>query len=228
MLKFIPIIFVFTLLCSCNNSSSSKTTTSQVVETTKIQSNQNTENNISKTTSYKEIELEQECGDCAPPNYLEVPSYQHHKLLDISSNAKEHLSAFLLKNLNPNIVEIKEIIEPSESNDNLAQGTIVFNDGYLAYTLPSPNESYKNSLIRYTSNNSTQPFTKFENEMLYKIITISGAQNPEKFLQELISSKKNYDYKGCYIQQENSKLGVIELAVCETDNKKFLTLYNPK
>lgn len=216
------------LLCSCNNSSSSKAATSQVVETIQIQSNQNTENNITKKPRYEKIKPEQECGDCAPPNYLEAPSYRQHKLLDVPLNTKKQLSAFFLKNFNANVVEVKDIIEPSESNYNLAQGTIIFNDGYLAYTLPSPNESYKNSLIRYTSNNSKQKFTDFENEMLYRIISISGEENPQKFLQELVASKKNHDYKGCYIQQKESKLSIVELAVCDSDNKKFLTLYNPK
>ena len=216
------------LLCSCNNSSSSKTNTSQVVKTKQIQSNQNTENNITKESRYEKIEPEQECGDCSSPNYLEVPSYKQHKLLDIPLNTKKHLSALFLKNFNANVVEVKDIIEPSEDNYNLAQGTILFNDGYLAYTLPSSNESYKNSLIRYTSNNSKQKFTDFENEMLYKIISISGEPNPQKFLQELIASKKYHNYKGCYIQKKESKLSIVELAVCDSDNKKFLTLYNPK
>lgn len=229
MLKMISIIFLFTLLCSCNNSNSSNTTTSQVVEPKKIQSNQNTKNNVIKESSYENIESSHECdGDCAPPDYLSLPSHKEHKILTISINAKSHLSAFFLSNINVNEIQFKEIIEPNESNYNLAQGTIIFKDGYLAYTLPSPNESYKNSLIRYTSNNSKQQFTDFENEMLSKIISISGEKNPQRFLQELIASKKNHYYKGCYIQQRESKLGVLELAVCDSDDKKFFTLYNPK
>lgn len=60
------------------------------------------------------------------------------------------------------------------------------------------------------------------------MLEISGVDNPDQFLQQLLASPKITKYTGCTVQLKPVEYGVIDLTSCEDDDATVLALYNPK
>lgn len=218
----LKIIFIY-IICSCfvvkgcNNASSNQISLNQVNENKPIESDQTINDDTNEGFDYHEMRYT-----------LFLPSFQeqYHKPLDIPLSTKKGLSSFFL-DIKAEEISHTKFIEPSNDNNNLAVGIISFQFGYLYYVLPSTEESDRNSFIGYYSDAATESFSDLDREIFYKIIAIGGEENPQKVLQDLISSPKHYYYEGDYVvQQKTVKRGVIEL-VSNCCGEQYFTLYNP-
>lgn len=159
------------------------------------------------------------------PNYIHIPSYQTFKSINLPEISLEKITIYFYQNLNSEKVIEKEFIE----DDNRFRGHVIFNDGTtFKYDLQKNKNNFKADVFQYDGNfEMSQGFSEFQKSNIYKMLEISGSEDPHQFFKELLNSPEITSYVGCTIKQKKILHGTIELAYCKEDDVTILSLYNP-
>ncbi|MBH0065007.1 hypothetical protein [Psychrobacter sp. SZ93C1] len=227
VMKLTFTLVITTLFAACDATSSDSLTldSGKVIEPTVILDEQNSAENIS--TSKTEPQIQQGFNTTDPTPFItKTPAKQVHEPFFLPDENVKKTKKLFHKDYNLNQINSKQF-------DETAYGFFVviqYNDGtILDYSLDKVNNKY--FVKRFTLAGKYQPhdpFNKLDEDIIYKILDISGADNPEVFFQELISSPKITKYKGCTVQQKQSKYAMVDLTSCEFDNRTDLSLYKSK
>lgn len=197
----------------------------KAVKSTVTLDEQNSAESIS--TSKTEPQIQQGFNTTDPAPFItKTPAKQAHEPFFLPDENVKKTKNLFHKDYNLNQINSKQF-------DETAYGFFVviqYDDGtILDYSLDKVNNKY--FVKRFTLAGNYQPhdpFNKLNKSIVYKILEISGADNPELFFQELISSPKITKYKGCIVQQKQSKYAMVDLTSCEFDNRTDLSLYKSK
>ena len=224
VMKLTFTLVITTLFAACDATSSDSLTldSGKVIEPTVILDEQNSTENIS--TSKTEPQIQQGFNTTDPaPSITKTPAKQVHEPFFLPDENVKKTKKLFHKDYNLNQINSKQF-------DETAYGFFVviqYNDGtILDYSLDKVNNKY--FVKRFTLAGKYQPhdpFNKLDEDIIYKILDISGADNPEIFFQELINSPKITKYKDCIVQQKQSKYAMVDLTSCEFDNRTDLSLY---
>ena len=220
-------LVVITLFAACDATSSDSVTlnSEEVIKPSVTLAEPKSAESISNPKS--EPQIQQGFNTTDPvPFIIRTPAKQAREPFFLpDENVKETKNLFH-KDYSLNQINSKQF-------DETAYGFFVviqYDDGtILDYSLDKVNNKY--FVKRFTLAGKYQPHEPFNNihkDVVYKILEISGADDPEVFFQELISSPKITKYKGCTVQQKQSKYAMVDLTSCEFDNRTDLSLYNPE
>ncbi|MGP9600891.1 MULTISPECIES: hypothetical protein [unclassified Psychrobacter] len=160
------------------------------------------------------------------PFITDTPAKQARKPFSLPKENISKLKEFFHENTNA--IEIQD--EGFFENEHIFNGDIKYSNGTsIMYTFNKKNNNYFNELfLMYGEYKPNESFSPADKDIIYKILEISGADNPEDFFQELINSPQITKYEGCTVQQKQSKYAMVDLTSCEFDNRTDLSLYNPK
>ena len=215
------------LLAACDATSSDSLTldSGKVIEPTVILDEQNSAESIS--TSKTEPQIQQGFNTTDPAPFItRTPAKQVHEPFFLPDENVKKTKKLFHKDYNLNQINSKQFDETAYDFFVVIQ----YDDGtILDYSLDKVNNKY--FVKRFTLAGKYQPhdpFNKLDEDIIYKILDISGADNPEIFFQELINSPKITKYKGCTVQQKQSKYAMVDLTSCEFDNRTDLSLYKSK
>ena len=211
--------------CDTTYSDSLITESDQVIESAIKLDEYNSAEHVSPSNTEPRIQQEVTTIDWAPL-ITRTPAKQAREPFFLpNENVKETKNLFH-KDYNLNQINSKQFEETAYGFFVVIQ----YDDGtILDYSLDKVNNKY--FVKRFTLAGKYQPhdpFKRLDEDIIYKILEISGADNPELFFQELISSPKITKYKGCTVQQKQSKYAMVDLTSCEFDNRTDLSLYNPE
>ena len=226
-IKLALTLVITALFAACDATSSDSLTldSGKVIEPTVILDEQNSAESIS--TSKTEPQIQQGFNTTDPAPFItKTPAKQVHEPFFLPDENVKKTKKLFHKDYNLNQINSKQF-------DETAYGFFVviqYDDGtILDYSLDKVNNKY--FVKRFTLAGKYQPhdpFNKLDEDIIYKILAISGADNPEIFFQELINSPKITKYKGCTVQQKQSKYAMVDLTSCEFDNRTDLSLYKSK
>lgn len=226
-MKLALTLVITALLTACDATSSDSLTldSGKAIEPAVTLDEQSSARSVS--TAKPEPQIQQGFNTTDPTPFItETPAKQAHEPFFLpDKNVKETKNLFH-KDYSLNQINSKQF-------DETAYGFFVviqYDDGtILDYSLDKVNNKY--FVKRFTLAGKYQPHEPLNNihkDTIYKILEISGADDPELFFQELISSPKITKYKGCTVQQKQSKYAMVDLTSCEFDNRTDLSLYNSK
>ncbi|MBE0443332.1 MULTISPECIES: hypothetical protein [unclassified Psychrobacter] len=226
-IKLALTIVITTLLTACDATSSDSLTldSGKAVKSTVTLDKQNSAESVLVSNTEPHIQQDINTTDWAPL-ITRTPAKQAHEPFFLPDENVKKTKKLFHKDYNLNQINSKQF-------DETAYGFFVviqYDDGtILDYSLDKVNNKY--FVKRFTLAGKYQPldpFNKLNKAVVYQILEISGADNPEIFFQELINSPKITKYKGCTVQQKQSKYAMVGLTSCEFDNRTDLSLYNPK
>ena len=226
-IKLALTLVITALFAACDATSSDSLTldSGKVIEPTVILDEQNSAESIS--TSKTEPQIQQGFNTTDPAPFItKTPAKQVHEPFFLPDENVKKTKKLFHKDYNLNQINSKQF-------DETAYGFFVviqYDDGtILDYSLDKVNNKY--FVKRFTLAGKYQPhdpFNRLDEDIIYKILDISGADNPEIFYQELINSPIITKYKGCTVQQKQSKYAMVDLTSCEFDNRTDLSLYKSK
>ncbi|MGP9715857.1 hypothetical protein ACT3TI_14030, partial [Psychrobacter sp. AOP22-C1-22] len=226
-IKLALTLIVTALFTACDATSSDSLTldSGKAIELTVTLNEQNSAESLS--TSKTEPQIQQSFNTTDPvPLITKTPAKQAHEPFFLPDENVKKTKNLFHKDYNLNQINSKQF-------DETAYGFFVviqYDDGtVLDYSLDKVNNEY--FVKRFTLASKYQPhdpFNKLNKYIVYKILDISGADNPEIFFQELINSPKITKYRGCTVQQKQSKYAMVDLTSCEFDNRTDLSLYKSK
>lgn len=164
------------------------------------------------------------------PRITSTPAKQPHQPFYLPKSNIEKIKTYFYSDVITNESTIKSLID----NDVILEGYVSNSDGtILSYAFQKEDEKYIGKEFYLAGDYQLrQKLTSTYKDTVYKMLEISGTDNPEQFLQELLASPKITKYTGCIVQQKPVKYGVIDLTSCEEDNgtvlATVLSLYNPE
>ncbi|CAM3431654.1 hypothetical protein GCM10016272_03280 [Psychrobacter glaciei] len=160
------------------------------------------------------------------PLITRTPAKQAHEPFFLPDENVKKIRDFFNKNQNRKQIKNRQFEETAYGFFSVIQ---YYDDTILDYSLDKVNNKYFVKMSNLRGNYQPhEPFNNTHKDAVYKMLNISGADNPEIFFQQLISSPKITKYKGCTVQQKQSKYAMVDLTSCEFDNRTDLSLYNPK
>lgn len=204
------------LIVSCNNISSSNESEPKKVEQYRSTPNKT----VAKSSNQCKAQCENPQAECRHVEYLNTPAYQSttdtrlpkDKIIEIENN-------FI------NTVPKSSIVANFHSSDS---GWVDYYDGRsLVFSFLNDRQG-RNGIYYISPHQNSATLSDFDQQMLLKIISISGNDNPQRFLQELLVEQPINHCSSCIIKQKQSKYGMIELSVCKADNAMTFSLYNPQ
>lgn len=216
-----------TLLTACDATSSDSLTldAGKVIEPAVTLDEQSSAGSVS--TSKPEPQIQQGFNTTDPvPFITKTPAKQAREPFFLPEENVKKIRNFFNKNQNKKQIKNKQFEETAYGFFSVIQ---YYDDTILDYSLDKVNNEYFVKVSNLRGN--YQPHESFNNihkDAVYKMLEISGADDPEVFFQELISNPKITKYKGCIVQQKQSKYAMVDLTSCEFDNRTDLSLYNPK
>ncbi|MBE0408005.1 hypothetical protein ACT3TI_13880 [Psychrobacter sp. AOP22-C1-22] len=223
-IKLALTLVITTLLAACDATSSDSLTLDSgkaVKSTVQLDEKSSAE---SVSSSNIETQIQEGFNTTDPvPFITNPPAKQAREPFFLPEENVKNIKNFFFNNYNENQIKNKQYDETAYG----FFGVIQYNDGtILDYSLDKVNNKYfvKMSNLRgnYQLRNS---FNNIHKDTVYKMLDISGVDDPEIFFQELISSPKITKYKGCTVQQKQSKYAMVDLTSCEFDNIAELNLY---
>ncbi|SLJ84067.1 hypothetical protein [Psychrobacter sp. DAB_AL43B] len=226
-IKLALTLVITTLLAACDATSSDSLTldSGKVIESAVTLDEQNSAESVSLSKTEPHIQQEFNTTDWAP-HITKTPAKQAHEPFFLPDENVKKIRNFFNKNQNKKQIKNKQFEETAYGFFSVIQ---YYDDTILDYSLDKVNNKYfvKMSNLRghYQPH---EPFNNIHKDAVYKMLDISGADDPEIFFQELISSPKITKYKGCTVQQKQSKYAMVDLTSCEFDNRTDLSLYKSK
>lgn len=224
LLLNVPILVL--LLTSCD------VTSTNVQSTEQLQAVDNTVHNneeaISIRASVKKdnVKVEDYPSPEWEPRIIKTPVSQPHKPFCLPTSNAKKIRAYFYNNIDINRVKEKKIDE----SDNFFSGHVLYNnDTSIIYFFDKEQERYLGEKFVLSGNYVlSKSFSEFHKDIIYKMLEVSGAENPKQFFQELIDSSEITEYEGCTVQQKQAKYGMIDLTSCIDDDMTVLSLYNPE
>ena len=226
-MKLALTLVITALLTACDATSSDSLTldSGKALKSTVQLDEKNSAESVSSSDMEPQTQEDFNTKDWAPLITITPAKQAREPFFLPDENVKETKNLFH-KDWNLNQINSKQFNETAYGFFVVIQ----YDDGtILDYSLDKVNKEY--FVKRFTLAWKYQPHEPFNNihkDVVYKILEISGADDPELFFQELISSPKITKYKGCIVQQKQSKYAMVDLTSCEFDNRTDLSLYNPE
>ena len=223
-MKLTLTLVITTIFVACDSTSSDSLTpdSAKAIKTTKTLDKNSRDESVWPSNTKPQIQQAFNTTD-PTPFITKTPAKQAYKPFFLPDKNVKKTKKLFHKDYNLNQINSKQF-------DETAYGFFVviqYDDGtILDYSLDKVNNEY--FVKRFTLAGKYQPHEPFNNihkGVVYKILEISGADDPEVFFQELISSPKITKYKGCTVQQKQSKYAMVDLTSCEFDNRTDLSLY---
>ena len=227
MRKLILTLMIATSLVACDTNSSDSLTfdSGKAVKSTAKLDEKSSIESVSSSNTEPQLQQDINTTDWAPL-ITKTPAKQPHEPFFLPEENIRKLKYFFHKNKNS--VNVKD--ESFFENEHVFYGYIDYLNGTsISYLFNKENNKYfsESFLIRGEYKIIEQLDNSYK-DILYKILDISGADNPEIFFQELVNSPKITKYKGCTIHQKQSKYAIVDLTSCEFDNRTDLSLYSLK
>ena len=226
-IKLALTLVITALFAACDATSSDSLTldSGKAIEPTITLDKQNSAESVLVSNTEPHIQQDINTIDWAPL-ITKTPAKQAHEPFFLPEENVKKIRNFFSKNQNKKQIKNKQF-------DETAYGFFVviqYDDGtILDYSLDKVNNKYFVKVSNLRGNyQPLEPFNNIHKDAVYKMLDISGADNPEVFFQELISSPKITKYKGCTVQQKQSKYAMVDLTSCEFDNRTDLSLYKSK
>ena len=213
---------ITSILAACDATSSDTLTldSGKVIESTVIQDEQSSTNSVLPFKTRPKIQQGFNTTDWAPL-ITNTPAKQVHKPFFLPQKNVSKLKDFFYGNKNYINIKDKSFFE----NQHIFYGYVDYLNGIsISYSFNKENNKYFSE--SFLMRGEYEQINNSHEDIIYKILDISGANDPELFFQELISSPKITKYKGCIVQQKQSKYAMVDLTSCEFDNRTDLSLYN--
>ena len=215
------------LLAACDATSSDSLTldSGKAIEPIITLDKQNSAESVLVSNTEPHIQQDINTTDWAPL-ITKTPAKQAHEPFFLPEENVRKLR--YLFHGNNDSIHLKD--ESFFENEHVFYGHIDYlNDISISYSFDKKNNKYFNeSFLMRGEYKTTKQLDNLYKDIIYEILDISGADNPEVFFQELISSPKITKYKGCTVQQKQSKYAMVDLTSCEFDNRTDLSLYKSK
>ena len=229
LLRFFIITLLFSpSLLACDNKSA---------EIKGIEQNKSTNNTVSNTDN---VSTNQQY----PAIDGDIDEIENNFFVDweprvTSTPAKQSQTRFSLPQLNTEKLKTSfyddmqvEKIEGENINEDLNSfyGLVQYSDNtFIHYSFEKEKDQYFGKLFYVAvPQKPTEAFSNFQKNIIYKMIDVSGADNPPQFFQELLDSPKIINYTECVVQQKQSKYVMVEMIFCEDDDRTDISLYNPE
>ena len=128
-----------------------------------------------------------------------------------------------------NVINENYVRKSFNEDDYDMQGSIDYNNGSSINYYIHKIAPYGNDVFQFHGKYATtQNFSGFDKEIIYKMLDIVGVSSPTEFFQQLLDSPENEDYTacGCTIQEKETEKLMIEISICEANNATILSIYN--
>lgn len=223
---FITTLLLSSSLLACDNKSA---------ELKGIEQNQSTNNTVSNTDNvstnqqYPAIdgdidEIENDFSVDWEPRVTSTPAKQSQTRFYLPQLNTEKLKTSFYDDMQVEKIEGENINEDFNSFYGLVQYS---DDTFIHYSFEKEKDQYFGKLFYVAvPQKSTEAFSNFQKDIIYKMIDVSGADNPPQFFQELLDSPKITKYTECVVQQKQSKYVMVEMTFCEDDDRTDISLYN--
>lgn len=219
-------LIVSMLMTSCDNTSTDikdmehGKTDNKISQNIKIE-----ETEKEKLVDTKETANQNESYGEIVPYFMRAPSYRAYRSIDLPESNLRKVKSYFYNNVDSKMIKDKDFSEDGHGFN----GTVDYvNNTSIRYSFKKEKSNVVADILSFNStfriNNN---FSESDKDNIYKILEISGVQNPEQFFQQLITSIKITEYSECIVQQKRAKYGMIELTACEADDVTILNLYNP-
>lgn len=213
------------IACDTNSSDSFTLDSGKVIESTVTPDEQNGTERISISST--ESQIQQGFNTTDPvPFITKTPAKQVHDPFFLPEENVKKLKYLSHRNNDAANVKDKSFFE----NEHVFYGYIDYLNGTsISYLFNKENDKYfSESFLMRGEYKLIKQLDSSYKDTIYKILDISGANDPEFFFQELISSPEITKYRGCIVQQKQSKYAMVDLTSCEFDNRTDLSLYKSK
>lgn len=209
----------------------------KLTELKDIKQNQSTNNPVSNTDNgltsqqYPAIdgdidEIENDFSVDLEPRITSTPAKQSQTRFSLPQLNTEKLKTSFYDDMQVEKIEGENINEDLNSFYGLVQYS---DDTFIHYSFEKEKDQYFGKLFYVAvPQKFTEAFSDFQKNIIYKMIDVSGADNPPQFFQELLDSPKITKYTECVVQQKQSKYVMVEMTFCEDDDRTDISLYNPK
>lgn len=209
----------------------------KLTELKDMKQNQSTNNPVSNTDNgltsqqYPAIdgdidEIENDFSVDLEPRITSTPAKQSQTRFSLPQLNTEKLKTSFYDDMQVEKIEGENINEDLNSFYGLVQYS---DDTFIHYSFEKEKDQYFGKLFYVAvPQKFTEAFSDFQKNIIYKMIDVSGADNPPQFFQELLDSPKITKYTECVVQQKQSKYVMVEMTFCEDDDRTDISLYNPK
>ena len=226
-IKLALTLVITALFSACDATSSDSLTldSGKAIESAVTLDEQNSAESVLSSNMEPQIQEDFNTTDWAPL-ITRTPAKQAHEPFFLPDENVKRLKKSFHRKTNSTKIQDDGFFE----NEHVFYGHIDYSSGIsISYLFDKENNNYFNrSFLMRGNYKLNRQFNRIDKDIIYKILEISGADDPEIFFQELISSPKITKYKGCIVQQKQSKYAMVDLTSCEFDNRTDLSLYNPK
>ena len=223
-IKLVLALVSIALLAACDATSSDSLTldSGKAVKSTVTLDKQSSAESVLVSNTKPHIQQDINTTDWAPL-ITKTPAKQAHEPFFLPEENVKKIRNFFSKKQNEKQIKNKQFDETEYVFFAVMQ---YYDDTVLDYSLDKVNNKYFVKVSNLRSNyQPLEPFNNIHKDAVYKMLDISGADNPEIFYQELINSPIITKYKGCTVQQKQSKYAMVDLTSCEFDNRTDLSLY---
>ncbi|MBF0658377.1 hypothetical protein IPZ60_06455 [Psychrobacter sp. NG25] len=224
VMKLTLTLVITTIFVACDSTSSDSLTpdSAKAIKTTKTPDKNSRDESVSPSNTKPQIQQAFNTTD-PTPFITRTPAKQAHKPFFLPEENVRKIRNSFSKNQNEKQIKNKQFDETEYGFFAVIQ---YYDDAILDYSLDKVNNKYFVKMSNLRGNyQPLEPFNNIHKDAVYKMLDISGADNPKVFFQELISSPKITKYKGCTVQQKQSKYAMVDLTSCEFDNRTDLSLY---
>ena len=152
-------------------------------------------------------------------------AYNAHNPLLLSAESSNKFKTYFYENITDEEAIDKWLLEGDEKID----GGVRYNNGSSINYYIHKIAPYGNDVFQFHGKYATtQNFSDFDKEIIYKMLDIVGVSSPTEFFQQLLDSPENEDYTacGCTIQEKKTEKLMIEISICEANNATILSIYN--
>lgn len=225
ILLIVPTLSV--LLISCNACSTDIQNTEQKQDiNSSIQDIDNKAIKKEASTEVKEDTMVLESLVEWEPRMIRTPTSAPHKDFYLPDSNVQKIKPYLYNDIDINRIKEKYLDE----NNYIFRGYVqYFDNTTIDYSFKKDKSGYSGTEFYLAGNYELSiAFSEFNKNIIYKMLEISGAENPKVFFQELVDSPKITKYTGCTVQLKEVKYGVIDLTSCKEDDATVIALYNPE
>lgn len=215
--KFIEVVLLISIIVFCYDISLSD----NEVEFKKLYQSDITANKIKLQTSNQcQSQCENPQVECQHVEYFNTPAYQDGIGMNMPESVKDKFIEMIFNNQN-----IKNNIETIYSVPDNNSGDLKFKDNKTLNYLFSEDLNFRNGIYYTSPYQNGTIISDFDKQIFINIISLSGQDNSQIFLKELLASQPINHCSACVIRQKKSKYGMVELSFCDEDKVTVFTLY---
>lgn len=221
LILIVPILILLLTSCDAISHDVQGSEQLQVVDDTEKE-------NIGVKASVKkdDVEVESYTSSEWEPRMIKAPISQIHKRFDLPESSIQKIKIYFYNDIDAN----NNVEKKLDESDYVFEGYVSYADSTLL------NYSFEKEANNYLGINFylagdyrlNKNFTISQKDIIYKMLEVSGAENPKQFFQELLDSPEITKYTGCTVQLKEVKYGVIDLTSCKEDDATIIALYNPE